>query len=214
MNLKSNARYSKKESKKENIFKTRKQIWHVLLRVILGFLCVIVIAIFGIGIWHIVRNIDNGVTEGSSIRYYNSWKYTQGQASPYEMRQLGKSFARNTVIKVNDIHDNGDGTATADITVDTPDFTFLLTKNFENTVMKNKGQNRTYDEVLESVENHLMWDFYFSNKRTKTDIQIQLVKENDQWKIVRNDAYNTVVTGDAMTAYHSLLKMIYEEDLE
>ena len=134
------------------------------------------------------------------------------ESSPFEMRKVGEYFARNTIININQINDNGDGTATANITVDAPNLKELLIERFKQGTSE-KYYNNTYDQVLEHIENQLIWDFYFSKNRTKTEIQIDLVKNNDKWQIVRNDEYNTVVTGDAIAAYRELMKVIYEEDL-
>ena len=202
------------EKKNKSSKSTKKQTGKVkkLTKVLLVLIIFVVIAVFGIGIWHVIRNIDNGVTEGSSIRYYNSWKYTQEESSPFEMRKVGEYFARNTIININQINDNGDGTATANITVDAPNLKELLIERFKQGTSE-KYYNNTYDQVLEHIENQLIWDFYFSKNRTKTEIQIDLVKNNDKWQIVRNDEYNTVVTGNAIAAYRELMKVIYEEDL-
>lgn len=171
---------------------------------------VILAAVLGMGVWHIVRNSDGGVAEGSSIRYYNSWKYTDGADGKYEMKRLGEFFARNTVIKINKITDNGDGTGKADITVTAPDFRELLKWRFRQKMTD--GEDVDYAEVLESIEDSLVRDFYVSRKRVTTNLTVDLVKDGDEWKIVRSDEYDAAVTGDAMKVYLELLTEIIGEE--
>lgn len=187
------------------------KILRICAMTLLSLIIIVFLSVLGIGIWHVIRNIDNGVTEGSSIRYYNSWKYTNEETSPYEMRKLGEYFSRNTIIKINTINDNGDGTATADITVDAPNFKELLIERFKQGTSENHYSD-TYDKVLENIENKLIWDFYFSKNRVQTNIKVELKKSDNKWQIIRNEEYNTAVTGDALTAYSELLKMNFEED--
>lgn len=178
-------------------------------RIIVIVLCVVLTLILAIGIWHIARNVDNGINPGSEIRYYNMWKYTIGATEPYELEKLGEAYARNVTITINEIKDNGDGTAIAYVTVVLPDIRTLLYENMKDIVNANKESE--YDELMKKIKNDLIWSFYFSSSTESKDITIELLEKNGSWYVSGTTEIDELYAQTMQDAFRDVIQTILWE---